>query len=360
MKKRGLFLLAVTILLLAAAAFYAYERRKPNSADARDEALALMPAEASAVLYSDFSQLRQSPFAAKFYSWAPQPQVDADYAEFQRDTGFNYERDLNSLAVAILKRGQATTVFAIADGDFDRNKITAYAARAGTHQNRGGREIYSVSANGSAAKLSFTFLRIDRIAFTNDADLNELLSNPLNGEDAKEWRTRFERLAGSPIFAVIRQDSAAGSKLTLPAPGGFQSPQLATLLSQMQWITLAGKPVGEELRLVSEGECTSEVTIRQMEDVLNGVLLFAQAGLNGPKTRQQLDPQARTAYLEMLKRAEVSRIDRGETKSVRVVFDVTPKFLEAARSAVPLIPATQAAPAAPAKKEPLQQSGSHK
>src|SRR5260370_37156058 len=60
-------------------------------------------------------------------------------------------------------------------------------------------------------------------------------------------------------------------------------------------------------------------------------------GLNGPKTRQQLDPQAREAYLEMLKGADVSRIDRGETKSVRLVFDITPRFLEAAKSAAHVV-----------------------
>jgi hypothetical protein len=54
--------------------------------------------------------------------------------------------------------------------------------------------------------------------------------------------------------------------------------------------------------------------------------------------REQLRPEEREAYLELLKSADVSQIDRGETKSVRLIFDLTPKFLEAARTAMPAAP----------------------
>jgi hypothetical protein len=70
---------------------------------------------------------------------------------------------------------------------------------------------------------------------------------------------------------------------------------------------------------------------------MNGVVILAQLGLNDAKTRQQLDPAAREAYLELLKSAEISKIDRGDTKSVRLVFDITPGFLEAARRAPPVM-----------------------
>jgi hypothetical protein len=101
---------------------------------------------------------------------------------------------------------------------------------------------------------------------------------------------------------------------------------------------MAGKPEGDRLRIVVEGECPSDAVARQLSDFLSGALILAQAGLQGPRVREQLAQQAREAYLEILKGADISRIDRDETKSVRVVFDVTPKFLAAARSAVPATP----------------------
>lgn len=360
MNKRASLAFAATLLLLGAIAFYAYHRWSSDDGSTRSSALAVMPSGASTVVYADFAALRQSPFAAEFFAWAPRPQIDADYAQFLRDTGFDYERDLDRVAIAAIKHTQDTALFAVADGRFDRKKIMAYASQTGTRETRGGREIFSVplgsappssaTAPASPRKISFTFLRKDRIALTDSADLAALLSQPQTGQDAKEWRERFERLAGSPVFAVIRQDAAPGSALASRAPSGFQSPQLATLLDQLQWITIAGKPEGDQLRVVTEGECGLDAAARQLADFLNGVLLLAQVGLNGPQVRQQLDPQAREAYLEMLKGADVSRLDRGETKSVRLIFDVTPKFLQAARSAVPATP--QSPPAPTAKPQP--------
>jgi hypothetical protein len=45
-----------------------------------------------------------------------------------------------------------------------------------------------------------------------------------------------------------------------------------------------------------------------------------------------LDPQVRDAYLELLKSSEVESLDRGTSKSVRVIFDVTPEILQTART----------------------------
>jgi hypothetical protein len=93
--------------------------------------------------------------------------------------------------------------------------------------------------------------------------------------------------------------------------------------------------------------------------LLKGILVLAQAGLSGPQTRQQLDPRIRDAYLELVKGADVSRLDRGETKSVRVTFDVTPKLLEAATVAMPIAP-KPAAPATSDGKAPAAKPGPQK
>src|SRR5258708_6303466 len=186
--------------------------------------------------------------------------------------------------------------------------------------------------------MSLTCLRNDRIAVTGDANLAVYLDAKKRPEEVSEWRARFERLAGSPGFAVVRQDAATGAALAAQAPGGLRSPQLSSLLDQLQWITLAGKPENDRLRVVAEGECTAEATARQLVDLMNGVVILAQAGLNDAKTRQQLDPAAREAYLELLRSADVSKVDRGDTKSVRLVFELTPGFLEAARRSPPILP----------------------
>jgi hypothetical protein len=344
-KRRWIFSIAAA-LLLAGVALFSYQRGGDLNAT-RAAMLDLMPTDASSILFADVAEIRNSAFAVEFYNWAPQPQIDPEYVRFLRDTGFDYERDLDRVAMAVMKRGSDTTVFTIADGRFDRKKIEAYASHSGTLVNRRGRAIFSIPPSASARKMSLAFLRDNRIALTDEADLAALLSQRAKGEDARQWQKRFERLAGSPVFAVIRQDAAAGGTLASQAPGGLQSPQLAALLNQLLWITLAGKPEGDQLRVVVEGECGEDRTARQLADLLNGMLVLAQAGLNGPDNRRQLDPQARDAYIEILRGTDVSRIDRGETKAVRLIFNVTPKLLDAAKAVVPTPSVPSSSPANP-------------
>ncbi len=338
MKKRNWFGLVAAALLLGTAAFYGYQRRNALSSSARNNVLGLMPADASAVLFADFAELRTAPFVAQLFAWAPKPQADPDYAQFLKETGFDYERDLDRIAIAFVKHAPDSTLFAVADGKFDRQKISNYAVKTGTAAKSGAHTIFSVPMADSTKKIAFTFLQSDRIALTDGRDLSADLDAKKRNEDSTEWRSRFERLAGSPVFVVIRKDAAAGTALDAQAPGGFRSPQLSTLLDQLQWITLAGKPENDRMRVVAEGECAAEATTRQLADLLQGVLVLAEAGLNDAKTRQQLDPTARAAYLELLKSADISKIDRGDTKSVRLAFEITPAFLEAARRGPPATP----------------------
>ena len=355
MKKQTKIWLTVIVILIAAT-FFGVRKWSAPSGSVREEMLSLMPTDASAVVFADFAELRQAPFVAQLYTWTPKPQADADYVQFVKETDFDYERDLNRITIAVEKRGQDSALFAIADGKFNRQKISAFVLKDGAVLKTAGREIFSVPANGTTKKISFIFLRNDRIALTNDSNLAAFLDAQKRPEDVIEWRTRFERLAGSPLFAVIKQNAALGDALAAHAPGGLRSPQLSTLIDQLQWITVAGKPDNDRLRVVAEGECLGENTVRQLTDVVNGVLILAEGGLNDAKTRQQLDPGMRVTYLELLKSADVSKIDRGDSKSVRLVFDLTPGFLEAARKAPPAVPETTPNKP-PARKTPSPAKG---
>jgi hypothetical protein len=337
----------------------AYWHWRDAGAGTRDALLSEMPSDASAVLFVDLKELRRSPFATELYNWIPKGAADAEYAQFLRATGFDYERDLDRIAVAVVKDQKESKLFAVAEGRFDRKKIEAYASQSGTHENRGGREIISVAPNENDRKISFAFLSKNEIALTDAENLAALLAPPANSADTRDWHERFTRVAGSPVFAILRQDAAVGSVLASQTPGGFQSPQLSALLNQLQWISLAGRPEDAALKIVAEGECANEQTSHQLSDVLSGMLVLAQAGLKGPQTRQQLDPRLRDAYLELIKGADVSRVDRGETKSVRLIFDVTSKFLNAVIAAVPAAPAPTI-PVIPASKTPARRAHSQK
>jgi hypothetical protein len=374
MKKSKLVLVAVA-LLVAAVLIFAVVRWRNSHRPGRDEILSTLlghaPNGTIGVVYVDVAELRQSPFAQKLFAWAPKPQADPDYARFIQDTGFDYERDLDRVAYAAAKRGSQSTWFAVADGTFDRKKLTAYLAKVAALQARNGHNIYSFAPSGEAAansapgdattspapQLFLSFIADGRVAATNDPDLGALLAQKNSSADFPEWQAHFTRLAGSPIFIVMRQDAAAVNSLAAQTPGGLQSPELAALFAQLNWLTLAAQPQPDALRIVAEGESSSDTVSHQLGDMLNGLLILAQTGLNDPKARAQINPQARTAYLDVLKSAEITRIDRQDAKAVRVVFEVTSDFLNAATLPRPAAPQANAPPATPAP--PADKPGKH-
>jgi hypothetical protein len=339
-RKKITLIVACSLILAAAFAlcFVWFRTALPR----RQAALSLMPGTAERVLFVDFSDLRQAPFFADLLAWAPKPALDPDYDQLRRDTGFDYEKDLDRLAIAFEKHGSQKTFFAVANGRFDQKKIKDYAAKSGSVQKQAGTEIFSIPVTGSSERISFTFLRRDLIAFSNAAELSSFMKPPKTSESA-DWHARFERVAGSPFFAILRNDGIAdaiGSQpgaqsLAQRATGGLTSPQLSSLLMQLQWISVAAKPQNDRLRIIAEGEGSEERNARQLADLLNGVVLLARAGLGGVRTQQQLGAATRDAYLELLKSVEISRVDRGDAKSVRLMFDVTPQLLKSAPSLTP-------------------------
>jgi hypothetical protein len=299
----------------------------------REQLLQFIPADSTAVVFLDLDEFRQSPFLARMYSWAPHPNEDSEYAQFVRDTGFSYERNLTAAVVAISNHGATTNLFVVADGKFDRKKIEAFLNRTSASTQQGKLKVFLIhDASAHDKPVWLAFLSEERIAMTDAPDLAALLSSAANNAGRAEWNSRFARLAGTPLFMVVRQDPEFQKTLNSAAPGGLNSPQLAALLDQLQWISIAAKPEGDQLRTVAEGECLSEVATSQLRDMLQGILLLAQNGLNDPKLRQQMNPQEREAYLEILKGADVQKIDRGDWKTVRVALSITPKFLDLART----------------------------
>jgi len=341
-KNKAQVVALVAAIALAVVSLLAYFVWLRPAIPERNALLSWMPGDARAVLFIDLAHLRKEPFFADLLAWAPKPDADQEYRQFVRDTGFDYERDLYRLAVAFEQQGAQKIFFAVAEGHFDKKTIKAYAAKNGAMQNSGGVEIFSLPIAGSSAHLSFTFLTNDRIALTNHNDFATWLHGA-KAVDEAEYRERFARVAGSPLFAVIRNDALkdafgaepAAQDLARRATGGLSSPQLSSLLAQLEWLTVAGKPENNKLRVALDAESLEDKNAQQLADLLNGVVLLARAGLSNTRTQKQLGASTRQSYLALLKSVEVSRTDRPDTKSVRLMFDVTPDLLKTAPNYAP-------------------------
>src|SRR5262249_9233570 len=263
------------------------------------------------VVFVDLDQLRASPFLATLYSWAPHPTEDFDYRQFLSETGFDYERDLSRVVVAISNRPPSLRTLVLADGKFDRGKIEAFLNRNSHPAKQGNRVVFLIPAKASKTA-SFAFLSDHRVAIANSEDLEPLFSAHIPEPAQTEWQTRFDRLAGSPIFAVIRQDP------TIQNAVASQSPDLAAFIGQLPWVSLAARPEADALQVVAEGETITDTASTQLRDFLQGIRLLAEDGLNDPKLRERMNPEERAAYIAVLRRTEIEMISRGEVKSVRM------------------------------------------
>jgi hypothetical protein len=338
MNRRKLIAVVMVCAVFPGGIYFAYQRWFTLRNDSRESLLHSLPPDASAVIYVDVAELRQEAILKNLASLTAQATVDPEYKQFVSETGFDYEKDLDRVGIAIQNAGATAHYFALANGRFDRKKIETYLRKSGSSETKNGREIFRLAAGVQGRVVSASFLSNERIAFTDAADLNSEIASGGTATGHAEWTERFARLAGSPVFALIRQDAAIGAILNSQAPGGFRSPQLVQLLNQLLWISVAGKPEGTGFRIVAEGECPNEITMRQLSDFLNGITLMAQGGLNDPKLRQKMDPAERDAYVQLLNSVEAMRLDRGNSKSVRMAMLITPEVWDKIAKAPPIAP----------------------
>src|SRR5260370_11691431 len=94
MSKRRWVLWSAAISLAGIAAVYSSLHWGGRDEGTRDALLAAMPADASAVLFADFAELRPTRFAAELFQWAPRPAADADDAPVLPHTALRYRAAL--------------------------------------------------------------------------------------------------------------------------------------------------------------------------------------------------------------------------------------------------------------------------
>ena len=369
--QRAFIVIAVVLLcLIAAAVAYYFWQARPlppivstlpgvPAAGPPPDILSQLPADAPVVAYIDAASLRKlqnSPLAAALDLASPGPQADRDYANFVRDTGFDYTRDLDHAAVALWPASFGTPenvlgedrVLAIADGRFDEQKIRAYALHTGKEIVGGRQPVYEVPGN---PPVSLTFLSSTRVALAGGHDATDLLArvNPSASSSASRgpaMQSRIQRVAGASMFAVARTDRLPQN---IYAPL-HNSTQLDTLARSIQHLTLAGQPNGNNFRIILEAESNSMNNAMQISFLLESGKIVGSAALSDPRNRRQMTRE-QYAFLEgLLNHATINH----QNNVVRVTLEITPGMLTAApppspaasRPPAPTTPRTAAPPPA--------------
>ncbi|MGD0963763.1 MAG: hypothetical protein ABSA57_07650 [Candidatus Acidiferrales bacterium] len=291
-----------------------------------------LPGDAPAVAYIDVESLRkvQSSLAALLGLSGGNAAQDHDYQQFVHETGFDYTRDLDRAAIAFwfdtLGEGVQDSLadnraFVVADGRFDQGRIRAYALKSGKAQARGTQTIYEVPGKPS---VSFEFLSPSRIAITSGSRSTKLLVNARPTTRDPAFQSRLDRVAGAPLFALVRMDRLPDSLYA----GFHNSPQIENLARSLRSLTLAAQPQGDMLKVALDGESTSVRNALMIATLLEISRMGASMALSDSKTRSQLTSE-QAAFLDaLLQKARISHQDRW----VRMALDVTPAMLGSAEA----------------------------
>jgi hypothetical protein len=273
--------------------------------------------------------LQNSPLAAAFGLASPGPQADRDYANFVRDTGFDYTRDLDRAAIAVWPASFGTPanvlgddrVLAVADGRFDQEKIKAYALRTGKLVTNGNQQVYEVPGN---PPVSLTVLSQTRIALTGGNNSTALLSSLTTNNSAapsRSMQARIQRVAGAPIFAVAHTQHLPASFYA----GFHNAPQLEQLARSIQQMTLAGQPDGENFKASLDAECDSIKNAIAISILLEGGRMAGSMALSDPKVRRQMTKDQYVFLEALIDRASITH----QNKMVRLTLEISPTMLAA-------------------------------
>ncbi len=346
--KRALIAVAAIVCLAGAGlGYYFYRQRIPlpgTKSGSAPDILSQLPPDAPAIAYIDVNALRKlqnSPLAAILGLTSPGPQSDREYAAFVRETGFDYSRDLDRVAIAFWPQNLAipagtmgdNRVLAIAEGRFDEQKIKAYALRTGKMVAHGSQSLYEVPGS---PPISFTFLSMARMELASGNNADELLAASTSDKRDPAMQARLARVAGAPIFAAARTDNL---------PAGFyaifaSSPQLERLARSVRGISLAGQPDGDKIKMALDAECDSVANALQLATLLDIFRMGASMALNDPKTRRQMSKEQAAFLIALVNQIKVNRQD----KWVRLTLDITPAMLGAPPAASSDPPPSQHAP----------------
>lgn len=264
--------LAVLVVLAAAVVVLVLPRRVP-------EAVRLLP-EADAVVYVDLRLLRR----AGVTDGLPEVVREADYDEFVRQTGFQFERDLDQMATAVHLGGfggrpaeAAARYSHIFAGRFDPEAASAYfrgiARQVEQHE---GTEIFHIPVEERTVRVAI--LGRGLVAVSNaveEGPLRQIIEHhrgrmPLRGPElVREHYRRVPR--GSIAWAVSRAapDGRGGARIGLP--GGFDVglPEETVLLASVRYVGVA--------QLRAEAITRSEAEARRIVNNLNAYLAIFRA-----------------------------------------------------------------------------------
>ena len=340
MRKRRIWLVVgvVLVALLIAGAVYLRKLGAP-------EVARLLP-ESEGVLFVNLSGLR---LASNFAGSPIQISREPEYEAFIRETGFQFERDLEEVAISVHPPEPTTTAFGVQSqrrfseifkARFDSTKLNHYLHKlaSGVEKYRNF-EVFTIPHEGRTVRVSI--LSVDLVAVSNTSDPGTIrgmidrhlkIALPFGGPNLLTEYYRRVPL-GSSAWAIVALPSDEGRTMTLPLPNGidFQLPAKTVTVASLRYLGA--------IQFKAESFTANEADAKQLTDSLtNFFQLFRSVESNvqpgGP------DPDVK-AFFDSIK------VEQKQTRAV-LTAELPAGFIKKAMSEAPAAAEQKPAPA-PAK-----------
>jgi len=298
MRRRKLWIVLAVVLVAAAIAAVVYLRSR-----AAPEAARLLP-ESDAILYINLRLMR----LAHVFGEAPPVPYDPEYEEFVKETGFQFERDLDQAAFAIhafsgpaasaegfLERARFSEVFI---GKFDAQRARAYFRKLSNNaENYRDAVIYAIPHESRTVRVAI--LGLDTVAVSNLPDAGAI-HQMIDKYRAAAWPARGPSLLrehyrqvplGSLVWGLARMPAQGSPAPALDLPGGLVMPA--------RW--LAGSTIVASARYLGALHLRIETLTQNESDA-----------------RQLLDTAS--TFLALMKSAESSMTQGGTDADVKAFF----------------------------------------
>lgn len=294
--RKNYLLVAVAVLVIAGGIVTAILLRKRAAPDA----VRLLP-ECDAVLYINLEPIRLLTDLGKS---APK-EHDPQYAEFVRETGFEFERDLDKAAFAIhygaaMAGKQSPTRYSeILQGHFDNTRVSNYLRKvASAVEPYQGYEIYMIPVEDRTVRVALLGVDIAAASNTEGPDtIHGMIDRyreaalPFTGPSlVTQYYARVP--LGSIVWTIARPPASSGheghDELLLPG-------EWSGLLPPASVVIASARP-------------------------LNDVRLHAEV-ITSSEAQAQTFTQQVNAYLTVFKSLEISMDTGGPDKDVKAAFD---------------------------------------
>ncbi len=272
--------------------------------------LQYIPQETAVVAFANVRDVMNSEFRQRFREKQPS---STEREEFERKTGVDIERDIDSVVAAFMPGGQQTSneesALVLARGRFEPGRLEALALEhGGQAEDYRGKRVLTHTERNQRGTMAVGFVEADLVALGSLSAVKRAIDAGVENRNVvsnNELMRLVADLDSSNAWAVGRFDALARD-VRLPSEVQAQLPTLS-------WFSAAGH-VNGGVSGVLKAEARDEEAAQNLRDMARGLLAMAR-----------LQSGSRPGMQQMVDSLQLS----GEGRTVALSFSIPSEFFDA-------------------------------